>query len=308
MSSKKSVFFQSIFALILSIGGFLRTANAVEVPILYYSTLGYPSQFFAMVTGMPDLDQIRRAIPIAGKMGLPDDGVDHCAPTAAANLLGFLSMKGYRELLPMNDAETWDDRTIPGENDATSLINALGSEMGTGSDGSDFLDVALKMKRRLNEGRSRSDRFKVETVSDYGCYTSGDTSTERLYREIANGNLIQGNLDYYVEDSSRPGFLRLAGSHAIVITGAMRNSSGDFLTIVDPSSGGDSPYYQGEYHTNTYEVTRETVNLSDGACVRTLTSVLKEDSIGVDFKTMLTGLIVIKPPRPYEGSTPLALP
>jgi hypothetical protein len=280
---------------------------------LYYSTAGYPEQFSAIITGMPDLDQVRREIPIVGKMGLPTDGINFCAPSAVADLFGFLAMNGFAEVLPLNDPETWDDRTISGENDATQMISYLGGLMATAPDGgTDFGSVVTTIRRELNRGRVRGDRFKVDEVEDWGCFPSSgdsDTSAERIWKEIANGNLVYGNLDYYISDSARPGYFKVGWAHAIVITGAVRVGGKDFLTVVEPGSGMDeSPYYQGTYRTHTYEVERNPFDLSDGACRRTATEVMKEDTLGLSSRPMLSGLIVIKPPRPYEGSEPLGMP
>ena len=74
-------------------------------------------------TGMPDFDQRRD--------GLLDDGLCHCGPTSATNLLAFIAMHGNDHVVPFLPEEAWNE---PGTYEAiTEYLRQFGINAGTES-------------------------------------------------------------------------------------------------------------------------------------------------------------------------------
>jgi hypothetical protein len=191
----------------------------------------YADTFVAGINNIVDLDQRREAGTYLGDRieGLPGDGISHCAPTVAADVLGWISRTGYtgegETLLPSlapranewrppaSSASTAVKRAYNSiYNEQTQFIRDLGIEMGTNplaTGGTSDENLRSVLNRRLPDG------FKVNLISDAGCdfeMSADGTRTvdreiglERIHNEIASGNLVLLHYNKYDDYRRVPG-------------------------------------------------------------------------------------------------------
>ena len=186
-------------------------------------------QKIAGVRGMPDLDQLRANGTYLGQSvkGLPNTGRAYCAQAASANVLGWITLNGYE-----NDTESyfpslapraseWSPPSetasnaikrayVPVYNAQSEFMDELGREMGVvpfdeslgAGSGTPTESTVAVLNRRLPRG------FKVKHISDVGCtferradgsVYDPDIGLNRIYNEIASGNLVLIHTAFYTE-------------------------------------------------------------------------------------------------------------
>jgi hypothetical protein len=284
-------------------------AHAGGGSVLSYSGSVSSGRFSASIVGMPDLDQKRAALPIAGIPGLPGNGAGYCSPVATANLLGFLDTHGFSYVLPDADfdASRWDDGSSASYGETNGLIYWMGVVMGTTVEkGTERPAVATFLRNTLNERRPPyTGNFDVKSESNLGCESDPLVSADRIYTHLSEGKLVLGEISYYREER---GILIRKQGHTVTLTGVSRTSLGDVISFSDPGAvlPGDTMYQQSAFSEHTESLRTVTVDLLVGAvpCRRELLQ-LGEPLMSakmVKYYRMFDGLQVITPPRPYLGS------
>lgn len=101
-----------------------RWSILAAVAALGASASGGTVDYDRRYLGVPDFDQVRA--PGGNVVGLPGNGVNFCAPTAAINWMAFIANRGYPALNP-GGPTNWQVGTDDRYNAATLWINQMGS-------------------------------------------------------------------------------------------------------------------------------------------------------------------------------------
>ncbi len=290
----------------------------------------FSDRFGAYINDSVDLDQRRARGTYMDNLiaGLDYDGKSHCAPTVAANVLGWISRTGYsdrRESIfpdlaprardwspPASSASTAVKRAYNSVyNEQTEFIRELGIEMRThrtfGTTSDDFTKV---LRDRLPDG------FWVTTTKDGGCPTGPglpdpDIGLTRIYNEISSGNLVVLHYNTYQELPSALGARKFSSpidAHTVFVTGVElpKDPSGSgSLFVADPLD--ESPVAGNELMTQSEFEERGIIDIPSfetavsykgdrGACstFRKKATVIPTDSSRL--VKIITGITVISPP------------
>ena len=181
------------------------------------------------VYGMPDFDQRRQAsgtIP-----GFPGGGRAYCAPTAAANVLAYLSSHTVLgiEFVPV---DSWLDYDTAEYDESTSFISSCAEPMETTTGGTRFRNLERAFRHFLPP-----DRFSWATVGYNGESLYGltiDVAATVLASPLFQRPVATGAVCWLRQIGSSAEY-EWRGGHAFTIVGATWSPDGwRTLQIVDP--------------------------------------------------------------------------
>lgn len=197
--------------------------------------------------GVPDFDQKRAALPNTGNM--------YCVPTAATNLLGYISNNGIPAVLggPFNwQLQQYYDYV-------SGQIDYLGDEMGTDANSGTTAKSGRNAIADLLNDRAPG-RFTVSTYHGY-------VRLPDLYNFMTDSRLILLCYGYYKPDGS--GEYKRDGGHCVTLTGMLDicNTNAPRLRLRDPADDSDDAT-QSTFRSRVSRGSLRNLPTSDGTITR----------------------------------------
>lgn len=247
MSRRALVWIVSVAALLLV----AAPASALPSPLGLSAELG-AGQLSWKLVGVPDLDQIRATSSTVA--GLPGDGTQYCAPTAAVNLLSYLARAGFRTGVD----GTTDFAAPDGYTPATDAVRAMGVDMSTSATGgTGFDDHIAALESRL--GRRSAIGGVDFTWNAYYSATHHAGPTARDLAEIGLGgglaNLVIGWYDFR-EIADGPPRATRKGGHIVTLTSVStkRPYASAQIGVNDPWTQAVRDTTQSPFFTESYGI------------------------------------------------------
>jgi hypothetical protein len=224
------------------------------------------SEYYAIVTDIPDLDQRRNPDSWSARR---NGGSQYCGPTAAADVLSYLVHEGYGGIdAPTFDFEPIDTEGLTGreefaanlanrvkESAADDFIADLADEMGTGPFSSvayaSLSDVSrMVMGLPLDPDDYTSGTLHADLIagleerlpSDFSVFKEGNQQCEtgspdtitprRIFKQLHQGNLVILKYGFYFENDC--GVYERKPGHYVVVNGIVRSGDDFRLWYRDP--------------------------------------------------------------------------
>jgi|GEM_PF-2260481 hypothetical protein len=272
------------------------------------STVEWDGSYWAVLSGMPDLDQRRTEDLSRGIFGLPGGGGMYCGPAAAMNLLSYIGSHGYPEVSP----STIDFEPRPeigplatrnalfnasNYNLATMFLATLGDEMNTSTDtGTSTANLARVIENRLPSS------FEVKKKGNRNCEGDIVITPQLIYNNFDAGKLMI--LKYGKYEPNSDGSVSRTGGHYVTLTGVLITSDRVSITYKDPyrdrGVSVTDTSRQSPFVTDTRVLEEEEVRhrRSGRDCRRDRWRVLRPESTSTA-RWYMEQLVVVKGPSPF---------
>jgi len=216
--------------------------------------------FYYYINHMPDFDQKRCEDMEPSIEGLPNDGRNHCVPTATTNVFSYIASHGFPHIAPgvVYNPESNTHYDYFGE-----FIEDLGDDMDTDpgwepdTGGTNYDDYYNEIRSRL------SCEFVVKLYIADDEYSP---SFKGLCRSAINGHLVLVRYGYYEDEGQTGGGRYLIdrdGGHLTTFSQGWGWEGTEILTVRDPATGGGSSacYDQSEFSSRSWYVEERNVRV-----------------------------------------------
>ncbi|MFJ2061351.1 hypothetical protein ACIOMM_36375 [Streptomyces sp. NPDC087908] len=167
---------------------------------------------------IPDIDQLRDA--------LPRQGVDYCAPVAAANALFWLDKHGYPNLI---EGEPQGVNTTADRHQTADAIETIAAYMGTNPNGGTNVDIMPFALETYFQSRGYGS-LSAEYTS-----LANDVQPGRTLSNLLAGSNGQQNMAIAILTKWKDGVK--VGGHVVALTGTKGLTNGSSnVTFHDPES------------------------------------------------------------------------
>ena len=258
--------------------------------------------FYYYINHMPDFDQKRCEDMEPSVEGLPNDGRNHCAPTATANVLSYIASHGFPHIAP---GVVYNPESNAHYNYFGEFIEDLGNDMDTDpgwepdTGGTNYDDYYNEIRSRL------SCEFVVKLYIADDEYSP---SFKGLCRSAINGHLVLVRYGYYEDEGQTGGGRYLIdrdGGHLTTFNQGWGWEGTEILTVRDPATGGGSSacYDQSEFSSRSWYVEERNVRVDGDNRVQCY--LWEPGSTNNDYgdsRRYLDGYISIIPNRFYSWS------
>ncbi|MFE6817820.1 hypothetical protein [Streptomyces sp. NPDC057675] len=224
MSARKAATHLALLA-IAATGAVLTAApaQAVGTPLCISGASDNGSSWSYNVCGMPDIDQ-RRA-------GLPENGANYCAPTAALNQMFYLDKHGYPNLLAGDFDPTANDPV--NYNEVTAKLSRMGNLAETDPSGGTSHQHTVDGINDLIESKGYEDQLEADYIE-----LDDEDNVSRLMVELTRGgrDVMNASVGFYDAEGDR------VGGHALTVVG-VRGDSGNHHSVTFHNPANDADLY-----------------------------------------------------------------
>ncbi|MDG2199746.1 MAG: hypothetical protein P8K80_01005 [Phycisphaerales bacterium] len=256
--------------------------------------------FYYYINHMPDFDQKRCEDMEPSVEGLPNDGRNHCAPTATANVLSYIASHGFPHIAP---GVVYNPESNAHYNYFSEFIEELGNDMDTDpgwepdTGGTNYNDYYNEIRSRL------SCEFVVKL---YIADEEYSPNFKGLCRSAINGHLVLVRYGYYEDEGQTSGGrykVDREGGHLTTFSQGWGWEGTEILTVRDPATGGSSDecHDQSDFSSRSWHVEERNVRVDGDNRVQCY--LWEPDSTDNDYgdsRRYLDGYISIIPNRFYS--------